>query len=502
MSIKTREELLAWKDRPVHIVGAGSAEGIAVLRLFDALAFSNITVHDSRSREVMRKAFRTTHGAYSRIQQDAIWDSLISYMDAGHFEADYLTGIEEDALIVIGQGWKLDASNRHVIEELFSDSVGRIATSMTELYFALHDGVIAGVTGTNGKSTTVALIDHVLNEAGFDHKTAGNERSHRQFLHDFAQADWHGLALLEVSNRQLDQLGYISPKVAAITSLTPDHLDEHGGFEQYAAVKRELFAHQSADDIAIVNADSEQCLALVEGSSAQVVRCGLVSHSAPSVCWVGSELVADGIPTISGQSFSGTIAKREDLSLLGDHNLRNAAVGVAVLLAVGVNADVIAPALRTFQGASLRLELLGKFLGSRWYSDIKSTSPEATLAAIAAVAESGSENGIVLIAGGDNKGLDYTELAQAVTARAVSVALVPGSASDQLGQKIIEFGGTFQSVDDLDEGISWAVSTARPGNVIIVSPAAAGFWTSQLQNRPSLRSRIRDLEHDKEKHTV
>lgn len=497
--IDSRDALLAWRDKPVHIVGAASAEGIAVLRLLDALNFTKITIHDSRDREILRKAFRTVHGAYSRIEQDALWDSLKSYFDLGGFGDEYLQSIEEDALLVLGQGWKLDAANRAQIERLLVDHPNRNRTSMTELYFALNKGIIAGITGTNGKSTTVALVDHILNFAQVAHRTAGNERSHRQFLFELADSFAPTLALLEVSNRQLDQLGYVSPQIAAITSLTPDHLGEHGGFAEYIDIKRELFAHQKAGDIAVVNADSATCMEVVDGSATAVVRCGLEEHASPSVLWRDDSLFAINVPTIdSNDIVNATLATTSDVQLLGRHNLQNVAVAVAVAISAGVPADAIAPALRTFMGTALRMESLGVFEGVEWYSDIKSTTPEAALAALDSVAGRGTT---ILIAGGDDKGLDYAHLAEQIVARSVKTTLVPGSATNCLRQELQKIAGNSHDAINLDEAIRWASHTAQAGDVIIVSPAAAGFWTRELQNRPSLRTRIKDL-HSKETHTV
>ncbi|MCW2921210.1 MAG: UDP-N-acetylmuramoyl-L-alanyl-D-glutamate synthetase [Thermoleophilia bacterium] len=491
----TRDALLALRDQPVHIVGGASAEGIAVLRLLLAFEFTNVIVHDMRPREELRKAFRTTHGAFSRQEQDALWATLEPILDNGRYDGHYLDGIGAAALVVLGQGWYLVPQNRERI--VASVPASARLTSMVDLYFALHRGPIAGITGTNGKSTTVALVEHLLRTAKVRHRTAGNERSSRQFLPEIDSVQAGTWGLLEISNRQLLQTSR-SPQVAAITALTPDHLDEHGGLAGYEASKARLFAHQHAKDIAIANADDAQALRAASLSPAaaagRLVRCGTGDHASPSVTWRDGVLIAQDVPTQDGDGVrDGTfvVATAGDLQLPGVHNRRNAAVAVAVALACGADSTSIAAGLRTFRGKALRLQQLEEVGGVSVWSDIKSTTPEATVAALDAL----SGRRVVLIAGGDDKGLDYGPLAQAIVTSGARTLAVPGSATDKLEREVARIDAstpdTFRRVDDLEQALDRAFELAASGDCVIVSPAAAGFWTSQLQGGTSLRSLVR-----------
>lgn len=495
----TREQLLALRDAPVHVIGGASAEGIAVLRLLLAFEFTDLTVHDMRAREELRKAFRTTHGAFARQEQDALWATLEPVLDQGRYADRYLDGIESAALVVLGQGWYLEPRNREQVVASVP-ATARI-TSMVDLYFALHRGPIAGITGTNGKSTTVALVEHLLRTADVPHRTAGNERSSRQFLPEIDQVQAGTWGLLEVSNRQLLQTSR-SPQVAAITALTPDHLDEHGGIAGYEAAKSRLFAHQRPIDIAIANADDARALVAAQASPAaqagRLVRCGTGDHDAPSVTWRDGVLIAQDVPTHDREGRregrrEGTlvVASSGDLQLPGVHNRRNAAVAVAIALACGADPNSLAAGLRTFRGKALRLQQLEEVDGVSVWSDIKSTTPEATVAALDAL----SGRRVVLIAGGDDKGLDYGPLAQAIVSSGARTLAVPGSATDKLEREIARVDGsrpdTFRRVDDLEQALDQAFELAASGDCVIVSPAAAGFWTSQLQGGTSLRSLVR-----------
>jgi UDP-N-acetylmuramoylalanine--D-glutamate ligase len=489
----TRDELLALEGAPVHVVGAASAEGVAVVRLLQRLGFADVTVHDLRPRAELRRAFRTTHGAFSRTEQDEVWEQLRPVLDRGRFADDYLVGLGDASLVVLGQGWYLDEGNRARIAAAVPADAR--VTSMTDLYFALHRGPVAAITGTNGKSTTVALAEHLLRVAEVPHRSAGNERTSRQFLPEIDEVPAGTWALLETSNRQLLQTTR-GPQVAAITSLTPDHLEEHGGLAGYEDAKARLFVAQNEGDIAIANADDERALAVAGRSPAaragRLVRCGTGDHRAPCVVWRDGVLIAEDVPLPGGGRRDGpvVIASSADLQLPGAHNLRNAAVAVAVALACGADPTALAQGLRTFQGKALRLQHLEDVDGVAVWSDLKATTPEATIAAIEALVD----RRLVLVCGGDDKGLDYAPLARAIAAHETRVLAVPGSATDKLERELAATdapGASMERVADLPEALDRAFELAASGDCVIVSPAAAGFWSSQLQGGTSLRSLVR-----------
>lgn len=493
----TRAELLALRSQPAHVVGAASAEGIAVVRLLLALGFEQVTVHDMRPREELRRAFRTTHGVYPRAEQDALWETLRPTLDVGRFGDDYLDGIDQAALVVLGQGWYLDPDNRARLVAAVP-AAARI-TGMAALYFELHRGPIAAITGTNGKSTTVALTEHLLAAGEVPHRTAGNERSSRQFLPEIDDVEPGTLALLEVSNRQLLQLTP-HPDVAAITALTPDHLDEHGGFDGYRDTKARLFEGQRSDGVAVANADDPLALEVARRSPAaaagRLVSCGTAEHPAPSVTWRDGELIARDVPLATeeagGAATTGphVVAVADDLRMPGEHNLRNAAVAVAMALACGVDPAVVAPALRSFSGKALRLQQLDEVHGVQVWSDLKSTTPESTVAAVSAL----SDRTLVLIAGGDDKGLEYEVLAQTLIDQGVRTLVVPGTATDKLERELVRLqapADALMRVEDLAEALDQAFGMTTSGDCVIVSPAAAGFWTHQLQGGASLAKLVR-----------
>ncbi len=493
----SREELMLLRDRPVHVIGAASAEGVAVMMLLQRLGWSLVIPHDMRDRSVLRKAFRTTHGAYDRREQDAIWEQIGPFIDQARCGDDYLTGIADTDTISLGQGWYLDAANRANV--VAAAPAHGAVLSMSSLYMALIQGPIAGITGTNGKSTTTAFVEHCFATAGRAVSVAGNERSSRQFLPQVDEVPADQWSLLEISNRQLLQMS-ASPQVAAITALTPDHLEEHGGMDGYVAAKCRLFSWQQPQDIAIACADDPRALAAAQsGPSTRISRCGCDAHEGPGVRWIGSSLVAVSHPihdAAGGGVYDGVVADRSDVRTRGEHNLRNLAVGAAVALSCGVPAAAVREAIRTFTGKSLRLEHLAQVDGMDVWSDIKSTTPEATIAALDAMFDpsSGAVPGrVMLILGGDDKGLEYAPLAQKVSRDDVTVFAVPGSATDALEAALgaTSHPAVLHRVADLAAALDEAFSQGAAGDCVIVSPAAAGFWSTQLQGGSSLRALVR-----------
>ena len=498
----SRDELIAMRSRTVHVIGAASAEGVAVMRLLVSLGFTSVVPHDMRERALLRKAFRTTHGAYTRQEQDAIWEQLAPLLDRGHFGDAYLTGISAGDVMSLGQGWYLEPGNRAQIVDAAREV--SIILSMSSLYMALINGPVAGITGTNGKSTTTAFVEHCFDVAGTAVSVAGNERSSRQFLHELDSAAHDHWALLEVSNRQLLQLT-VSPQVAAITALTPDHLEEHDGFAGYVAAKRRLFAHQHARDIAIACADdAEACAAASSGPAERVLACGTGEHVGPGVRWVDGMLTAIDVPvhdTAGGGIWSGNIAHRTDVQVRGEHNLRNLAVGAAVALACGIDPAHVGTAIATYVGKSLRMEHLATLDGVDIWSDVKATTPEATVAALDALFDSAADTQprhVHLILGGEDKGLDYSLLARAIDRYNVTAWAVPGSATNAIiaARAHSDTATQLHEVDHLEAALDAALARAAAGEAVIVSPAAAGFWTTQLQGGASLRTMIRRRSRD------
>ncbi len=257
---------------------------------------------------------------------------------------------------------------------------------------------LVAVTGTNGKTTVTTLIDAILREAGITSAAAGNIG--RPLLD--AAGDDVQVVVAEVSSFQLAfTTDAFAPDVAVLLNVAEDHLDWHGSADAYAQAKAELFRHQGASGLVVVNRDDPVALALAAGAPAPVVRFGTGLPAPGDYGVVGSDLV--GPPgVLAAVPASGA-----------PHDTANALAAAAAALAVGADIDSVARAIDGFGGLAHRVQLVAERGGVRWYDDSKATNPHATAGALA-----GFEH-VVLIAGGRNKGLDLGGLprARAATAR-------------------------------------------------------------------------------------
>jgi len=331
---------------------------------------------------------------------------------------------------------------------------------------------IAAVTGTNGKSTTVRLLEAMLRAAGLRARAAGNVGDAALGL----VGEPLDVAVLEVSSFQLETIESFRPHVAVLLNLTPDHLDRHGSLAGYLAAKARIFENQSVEDIAILNADPalDALAAGLRAPSWRFAARGSVARGG----WFDGETVClrtgggllrlplEGLPRPSGPLRENVLA------------------ALLAALALGAEPAKALSALATFQTLPHRCELVAERGGVRWVNDSKATNPGATVPALAL-----EERPVLWIAGGKDKGLDYAELANARLA-GVRKALLIGAAAPRIasalaGRVDVEMLGT------LDAAVARAAELAHPGDVVLLSPACASF--DQFRNFEERGERFRAL---------
>jgi len=331
---------------------------------------------------------------------------------------------------------------------------------------------IAAVTGTNGKSTTVRLLEAMLRAAGLRARAAGNVGDAALGL----VGEPLDVAVLEVSSFQLETIESFRPRVAVLLNLTPDHLDRHGSLAGYLAAKARIFENQTPEDLAILTADPALD-ALAAGLRAQSWRFAARGAVARGACFDGDavclrtggtplRIPLEGLPRPTGPMRENLLA--------------------ALLAAVALGAEPAKAlgALASFRALPHRCELVAERAGVRWVNDSKATNPGATVPALTL-----EERPVLWIAGGKDKGLDYTELAEA-RLTGVRVALLIGAAAPRIaaalaGKVAIETLGT------LDAAVARAAELARPGDVVLLSPACASF--DQFRNFEHRGERFREL---------
>jgi len=369
----------------------------------------------------------------------------------GHDEADFL-GAD---LIVLSPGVPIDlpalAKARGKGIEIISE---------LELAWRFLRGTLIAVTGSNGKTTTTALLGNIFTEAGRRVQVGGNIGTPLISLVESAANDT--VNVVEVSSFQLEAITSFRPRVAALLNITPDHLDRHASMSDYVAAKARLFGYQRNDDFAIFNADDRLCTEL-----APEVRAQRFWFSRQRRLDVGTFL-EDGWVVFADAARQERVLRRDDIRLKGEHNLENILAAACAARLLAVPAETIRAAVAAFPGVEHRLEFVTEINGVAYYNDSKATNVDAALKAIHAF-----PGNLIVILGGKDKGGDFRPLRDSLRARARHVLLI-GAAREKIATQLAD-GFPLEQVDTLADAVARAAALARPGDIVLLAPACASF---------------------------
>lgn len=350
--------------------------------------------------------------------------------------------------------------------------------SEIELADRFLNGRLIGITGSNGKTTTTSLVEHILKNAGFDTLLAGNIGT--PLIDVVEKTTDQTVTIAELSSFQLELIESFHPNIGVFLNLSPDHLDRHGSMEAYAAAKARIFEKQTTADFAVLNADDPASTPY--------------APSKPKVFWFSrKQRVAQGA-FLRGEEIifrhdgeEEFILRQSEIPLPGAHNLENVLAGVAATRLAGASPAQIANAIRTFAGVEHRLEFVAEHNGVRYYNDSKATNVDATLKALEAFS-----GRILIILGGKDKGSDYTVLQTLLRQKAI-LALLIGAAAQKIESQIagsvaIERAGT------LEHAVGVASHAAHSGDIVLLAPACASF--DQFENYEHRGRVFKQLVHE------
>lgn len=325
---------------------------------------------------------------------------------------------------------------------------------------------VIAVTGTNGKTTTTTLIGHLLKSSGLKICVAGNIGTPLLSVIDETRAA--DFVVLEVSSFQIETGSSLSPYVAVVLNVTPDHLDWHSSYEEYLECKARLVKQVRKDGYGVYNAADPDVARTVMSSDAALIpfdatgRIFSSRNEKKSAWFEGGDLcVRTTQANVNRYSLS-------DVKLEGMHNRENMLAALLSCELVGAEPHLLQDALKTFRGLPHRLELVGEFRGVRYYDDSKGTNVGATLRAVENFAEP-----VVLIAGGLAKGVDFSNLTDQIRGR-VKEAVLIGEAQKSLEDAMKGKIKTTRALD-MKEAVKLASESAAPGEVVLLSPACASF---------------------------
>ena len=422
-----------WKDQPVSVLGLARS-GLAAANWLAARG-ARVLVSDPKKA--------------AELPVDKLHPSVELHPE-GNF-------VREGDLVVISPGIKPSSAAWALAHAKGSEVISDI-----ELFARLCPCPIAAVTGTDGKSTTVTLLHHLVEAWGRKAVLAGNIGF--AVMDKLDELDANSVAVLEISCFQLTHTPSIKPKVSVFTNIAEDHVEYHGSMAAYIEAKKILMQNQGPGDSVVINADDQELLSWQMPAG---VQRRLYGTTRPWVtagrCWVeGNAIWLDEGP--GPEKLVGA----EELQIIGGHNLMNAMSAAQGALSLGVDRETLRRGLRSFSGLEHRMEFVRELDGVRWYNDSKATNPHAAGAVLEAL-----EGGLIVIAGGSEKGSDFGDLGRLIAARTKAAVLNGGTA--QRIADAIPAGHPVHLVPTLGEAILKARELARPGDLVVLAPACASF---------------------------
>ncbi len=398
------------------------------------------------------------------------WGESVRGVDAGHpvgaaglegvgvevaLDTDGIAQLDGTRTVVKSPGVPREAPVIAAALERGIDVVGEL-----ELAWRAIPNRFLAVTGTNGKTTTVELLGHLYRTAAEPVAVAGNVGTPLSSL--AGELDPDATVVCEASSFQLEDSSYFAPECAVFLNLAPDHLDRHAELDAYLAAKLRIFANQGNDDVAVYNAD-EPALAGVDlgGCARRISFC----HGAGPDCEVAlaeGTIFYDGAPLIAV----------DELGLLGEHNVANAMAAAAAALSMGLDRDAVREGLRSFAGVPHRLEQVAEIGGVRFVNDSKATNVASATVGLRAF-----EGGVHAILGGSEKDEPFAPLVEPAAETCVACYLI-GASADRLAAELaplLERGVELRRCADLEDAVRRAAAAARPGEVVLLSPACASF---------------------------
>lgn len=432
---------MVYQGKKVLVLGAGRS-GVASAR-FLASHGAVVALHDRKSVEKWSDEAREL--------KTAVGVGLID----GDIPSWLLDQIE---LVVISPGVPTNSIPARYVDRKDGEVIGEVELACRHLM-----GDLVGITGSNGKTTTTALIGEIFKDAKFHTQVGGNIGTPLLSLCETSTDNSWTVA--ELSSFQLETIVTMRPHIALCLNVTPNHLDRYDSFLDYALAKHRIFMNQTADDFAILNADNEITREWASGLRGQVRTFSIEREPA-----IGAFLRGGSLFYRDGET-ERLLTTRDKIFLPGSHNVENVLAAFITGISAGIEIESIAETVRNFRGVEHRIEFVAEHNGVRYYNDSKATSVDAAVKAVEALA---SDDGkIVLILGGLGKNAPYSPLAGLVERYVRELILI----GDDAKNIELQLTGTspITRVSSMEEAVDAAKEAAINGDVVLLAPACASF---------------------------
>lgn len=454
---KENKFLTGFKDKRVTIMGLGLLGGGVRVAKFFCKQGAKVLVTDLKTREQLKESIEKLKPFTFRGRKMKGKCLPVEYILGRHRAKDFLN---TDLIIknpaVPSDSPYLKIARKHKIP---------IKTDIS-IFFDLCKAPIIGVTGTKGKSTVATLIYLFLKKKY--HKTilAGNIGVSP--LEALLKISKKTRVVLELSSFELEGLKK-SPELAVITNIYPDHLNRYKNLGEYIEAKKNIFLEQRKKDVLILNYDNLNTRKLSSVSPSQVYFYSQKFSSKKD------KRIVSFIK--GGQVFFNKepICKIEEIKIEGEHNISNALAGLLVAKILQVSSKEIKRVLRRFEGVSCRQEFIKEIKGVKYFNDTTATTPESTIVAIRTFRQRFPNSKIVLIAGGQDKNLNYKSLAKEIQRSITYVVLLPGTASDKIKKELKSQRVKISPVSSMERAVRKTAGIAAKGDIVLLSPGAASF---------------------------
>ena len=366
--------------------------------------------------------------------------------------------LDQIDLVIISPGVPTNTIPARYVDRKDGEVIGEV-----ELAYRFLKGRIVGITGSNGKTTTTTLVGELLRNSGIETQVGGNIGTPLLSLTESStEKSW---TVVELSSFQLETIKEFRANVAIATNVTPNHMDRYDFFSDYAAAKHRLFMNQTAEDVAILNADDEVTASWASGLKAHVSLFSVKKELDEGLFLRGRDLVC------RSNGKEKILTTRDEIFVRGLHNVENVLAAFAAGLACGAAPDSMRETVRNFKGVEHRIEFVREIEGVLFYNDSKATSVDATLKALEALSEEPGKT--VLILGGRGKNAPYAPLVPLIEKIVRKLVLI-GEDADNIESQLKTHAEIVRA-DSMADAVQKSFESAEKGDSVLLAPACASF---------------------------
>ena len=449
-----------FKDKKVLVSGVAKS-GISAAYLLKKLG-ANVTIQDAKTEDKLGDVVTELKNNGITLFLGANPDDIIEDMD----------------ILVMSPGVPTDLPFVNKARENNIPVIGEI-----ELAYMFCKSPIIGITGTNGKTTTTTLVGDICKAYYNNTFVVGNIGN--PFADITLDTTNDGAVVAELSSFQLETIKEFTPKVSAVLNITPDHLNRHHTLENYIAAKERVFENQTADDYCILNYNDETTKAMANKTKAKVIFFSL-NNSLDEGIYSDDKSIY-----IKALGYDQKVVDIDELKILGGHNVENAMAAIGCSIALGVPMDIVVKVLKAFTAVEHRIEYVTTVNDIEFYNDSKGTNPDASIKAVEAM-----KRPICIIAGGYDKGSDFTEWIDTFKGRVKFVAVI-GAVKDKIVDTLNKADFTnYKTADTFEEAIDLCYENAEKGDCVLLSPACASWdmFKSYEQRGEIFKDYVRKLK--------